>query len=756
METAEFAFPIPRTHCGVPMGNGSLGALVWGKDRLCITVNRADFWDHRGGKQLIEGTTYEKLKEVHDPADREKMDSSFGLGQPTADTLKPTRLPMGRFEMELAEGFRLGKAIVEYDRGRVWIELVGKGKKPKQLMLSLGSSDDILYLEDKDGSVSRVHVRPAWEWVGEQLKKRGFSPPMTIRETDKTGWVQECPADDAMAAVCGRVESGLAICLSLGADAKTAISAAESEIVRFATDGADSFLARTDASWQEYWRGVPEVRIPSADLGKLMTHSLYRFHCATDPHGCRPAGLQGPWIEEYQLPLGCGDYHFNVNIQQIYSPAFAAGSFDHLIPLFDMLETDSFQKVMRHNARVLFGIDDGLALMHAVDDRGYLCAGRCCAGATIDFAVGAWTAQLYWLYYQYTLDETFLRERAYPFMFGVMRVYEEAIEEYKGRLSIPISISAEYGCTFRLPDGGLAQNVGRDPSYQLAAAHMLVDALTKASETLGVPPTPAWKSISQNLPRYATIKGHCHATSSDDFLGGQERIAVWEGQDLEICHRHHSHLACIYPFESLPEVTPEVQRVIDNSVDHWIARGMGEWASWSFPWAVSLLARLGLAEACGALLALWQDVFVNEGLAVVYIPRFRGISTHRGRDVAEPKETTEIIQLDGAMAGVTALYEMLVHARGETIHVFPAVPAKWRDVSFTNIRVPGAFSISAERKQGRTESVRIHSLKGGPIHVTVSDLEVMQLRTSEGVETVTLPATLDLSADEAATMKAIT
>ena len=37
----DWQFPLPRTHTGVALGNGNLGALVWGERRLCITLNRS-------------------------------------------------------------------------------------------------------------------------------------------------------------------------------------------------------------------------------------------------------------------------------------------------------------------------------------------------------------------------------------------------------------------------------------------------------------------------------------------------------------------------------------------------------------------------------------------------------------------------------------------------------------------------------------------------------------------------------------------
>ncbi|NUP99888.1 MAG: hypothetical protein HUU35_08540, partial [Armatimonadetes bacterium] len=490
-------------------------------------------------------------------------------------------------------------------------------------------------------------------------------------------------------------------------------------------------LARHDAWWRNYWDNCPDIDLPSDFLRTFYRYALFKFAAATNPHSPLPAGLQGPWIEEYQLAPWSGDYHFNVNIQQIYTLGFATGNTAHFLPLFDMI--DGFKEVLAHNARVLHGIDDGLTCIHAVDDRGYACGGIS-AGSSIDHAVTGWMAQIYWLYYQHTLDVDFLRERAWPFMVGTMRVYEEMLEEHEGRLSIPISISAEYAQP--LPDGR-RQNVGRDPSYQLACCHMLARALIEAAAILERPASPRWHEIEARLPAYTLIGEP-----------GEERIAIWEGQDLAICHRHHSHLGAIYPFDTLPLGDPVVDAVVDNSLDHWILRGMGQWSEWCIPWAAILQARLGLTESPRVLLEIWREVFLNEGLATAYLPRFRGLTAHRRADLLKPKETHEIMQLDGTMAGATAILELLIHTRGGVTRVFPAVSEQWPEASFQGVRVPGGFVVSANRSAGRTTRVEVQSHHGGTLRLEVPDRPTMRLRQAGQEHEVSLPVTLGLAAGE--------
>lgn len=672
-EPLTFDFPLPRTHCGVALGNGLCGALVWGRETINVTVNRADWWDHRGGERLAEGNDYRRLVAAYDPDDGAPLQAAFRRDPRPAGSWRSSRLPVGRCELVLKGELRPAGAVLEPWTGHLWITLSGGGR----LRLAMHPVECLVVIDDPHGAVERIVPRPAWEWVAEQFAPYGFTPPERLEDDGLTGWVQATPADSHLAALAGRCAGGHALALALGAGSDQAAGGA-GELLRSCRAGVDEVLAASAKWWGAYWDRCPQLDLPDEFFDRFHRYALYKLGAATSPHSPLPAGLQGPWVEEYQPTPWSGDYHFNVNIQQIYTLAFSAGQFEHLLPLFDLL--DSFADEMRHNARVLHGIDDGYVLAHAVDDRGRACGGIS-SGSILDQAVIGWAAHLYWLYYEYTGDRRFLAERAWPMMRGVMRAYEAMLEEYDGRLSMPVSISAEYA--HPLP-GGRRQNAGRDPSYQLACVHKLARSLLTAARILGREPDPSWTAIVDRLPRYTVVR-------ADD---GEERIAIWEGQDLDICHRHHSHLGGVYPFDSLGELSDDDRRLLDNSLDHWIWRGMGQWSEWCMPWAAILQARCGLTESPLVILKLWREVFCNEGLTVVYLPRFRGLTAHRRADLVKPRETNEIMQLDGCMAGATALHEMLLHTHGGVTRTFPAVSSTWPEVSFSKLRAPGGLAVS--------------------------------------------------------------
>jgi len=58
----DWPFPLPRTHCGIPLANGTQGVLVWGEEALHLTVARAGFWDHQGGNPFTAKATFAKVR----------------------------------------------------------------------------------------------------------------------------------------------------------------------------------------------------------------------------------------------------------------------------------------------------------------------------------------------------------------------------------------------------------------------------------------------------------------------------------------------------------------------------------------------------------------------------------------------------------------------------------------------------------------------------------------------------------------------
>jgi len=299
-----------------------------------------------------------------------------------------------------------------------------------------------------------------------------------------------------------------------------------------------------------------------------------------------------------------------------------------------------------------------------------------------------------WLHYRYSLDETVLRELAWPLLTGAFNGYWAMLDNF----SLPVSVSPEFN--------GAGMNAwGRNASFQLAALHFLAQTLPQAARILGEPVDPRWQQVREKVPPYTRVEG---------------RIGLWEGQDLTKSHRHHSHLGAIYPFGTIDPFADEHRDIVRASLRHWQSLGAGNWTGWCLPWAAILCARCNLADAAVAWLHWWQDVFTNIGHGTLHDADFAGAGgLHRPAELetAPPAENREIMQMDAAMGGVTAILELLVQNRGDVLHVLPAIPRRWRALRFDGIRAPGAFLVGATVEKNQTVEVRVTSLAGGPLRL---------------------------------------
>ena len=662
-----FSFPLERPHCGVPLSNGNFGALIWGKESLSVTINQNDLWDHRGGELIDERDTYTRLTEY---AREHHFDHSlYEQFHKTQQFIgRPHRLAVGRFDFRFPEGVEPVSAELVYASGKLTVALNNGGN----LTLVMVLKQNILYLDDPAGIISGVELHPASDFPKVKAFNEGLGMAPYQRLSD--GWRINLPEDPSMTFRAVKTAYGYKIFSDDDGD----------------DSRRDEQLAFTANWWQEFCAKTAHVTTPDSWWNRFYDFNLYKLGAATCPFG-KAGGLQGPWHEEYQEAQWCGDFHFNVNVQMVYGPLIQLGVPQHLIPLFDMIESPAFQETMKHNAKALFGVEDALWQTHAVDDRGQQC-GWISPGSVLDPACGAWTALLYYNYYLSTNDLDFLNRRAYPYIYGVMRGYEEMLCDY----NIPLAISAEYASS----NENMSTVAGRNPSYQLAAIRKLAIILIELSAVLKREERPIWRKILEKMPHFSIVSGYDPYSYSNE-----KRIAIWEGQDLEVCHRHHSHLGCIWPFDSLPEnLDSETEEILFNSIDHWISMGIGTWSEWCMPWANIIYTRMGLREAPMQLFNIWREIFINEGLCTVYLPRMLSLVAHRRHDISKPKEDHEFLQLDGCGGFLDAFTQMCAYPHFDSVKLFRGMPAKWHDVSIDNLLLPGGGRLFAQR--GKTAEVQ--------------------------------------------------
>ena len=665
----EWRFPrLGNCHEGMPFSDGVSGILVWGgESELRLTVGRADLWDHRGGYPWTEAQNYTNIVALWRTGEKEKLLGLFSKTTPKGEPRNPYMLPLGRIIVRMTNGVTIVRGELDpfTGLGKIFLsdgKVIGLAMSKKFCVFAMDMSAVAGF------SVETMHCLD-YPMARRALEPLGFKPAKKRRGSGSGGFTWELPCDESVSLDWTSAAGTLTVTTHRGK------SGAETPRANF-----EEVKSATVAQWAAFWKDGARVRVPDPVLQRIFDYGMYRFGAMTDPDGI-PAGLQGPWLEDDRLVPWNGDYHFNINVQECYSPAFRGGHLENLMPLFRMIL--SWKPRLRENAKLFCGIENGYVMPHSVDDRG-VCIGGFWTG-TIDHASAAWMASYMFRYVKYSRDIGFLRESVYDFMKGVMNVYLAMMEERDGLLSIPLGPSPEWmGDDFR-------RAVGRNPSFQLAACHRLAQDLMAAAELLGETADRRWKDVERRLPAFSRVTDF----SGDSAVWGNEikdGIAIFEGVNLHESHRHHSHMAGIYPFDTICRRKGENREMLDATYANWVLRGTGLWTGWCVPWASILHVDAGHATVAVEMLHAWDSYFCDEGHGSHHNAVWDGFTNFRhGRDV---------MQMDGQCAAVTAILEMLVHEIDGEPHYFRGCPESWRSVSFENVALSNGRRINGQCVNG--------------------------------------------------------
>lgn len=691
-----WTFPLPRPHTGVPLSNGTQGLLVWGEgNTLHLTISRLGFWDRRGGNAFLSKTTFPEVRALLEARDEEGLLRVFGKNTSHASPARPHQLGGGRLELRFPSAWRLHEAVLHPGRGEIAVKLISDAGT-KDLRIRMAVATETAELELPEGvEPESIRVRPSWEWIGEELREVGCVPPEVWSDEGEWGFVQTLPEDEPLAVAVRRRDTVLRIGTHVGPDAGPKARAA-----------SEADLAGREAWWADYWQSVPEVELPDPVLQEIVEYGLYLQAICTPPQGLA-CTLQGALMEETRIPPWSNDYHFNINAQMIYTPALATNRLAHLDPLWDLLR--SWLPQLQGSGASFFGDADALMLPHAVDDKCQV-VGAFWTGS-IDHACTAWVGLLCWDAVRFGGDLTLLRELAWPLLRGAFAGYRAMAEDDgKGGLRLPVSVSPEY-------KGSRMDAWGRNASFQLAAAHGVLRALPQAAALLGEADDPAWLEMRERLPPYCSARLPDNAEAPENL---SERIVLWEGQDLDGSHRHHSHLAGLTPFKTLDPRDPERQSLLRNSLRAWQYKGPGAWSGWCVPWAASLHAHNGEADAAVFWLHYWRKLFTNEGRASLHDAAFPGVSNLDGSS-AYHDALAEVMQLDGRFGALTAVLDILVQEFDGEIRILPRLPRDWKTLRFRGILAPGGFLVSAEVDGGALRRLDITATRAGTLRLLLPD-----------------------------------
>lgn len=667
----ELAAPIDRWDEAIPLGNGLTGGLLWGGGQnLKLSLDRGDLWDLRTPDTLLrDDWNWATIRKLLAEKNQKRISELFDV--PYNAFAYPTKIPAGRLELTLdasqaAESFRLDLASAV-----------------AQVKLSAGGVDVFYSAEEPVAMLRVAGPRPQWRIVApDSLDKLGYGPPETGSDGQTSWSVQEAALGLTYAVVVGERRVGdmteIALAITATHDGPDPLALGRKRVKAALNAGYDGMLEPHAAWWRRFW-STSAVQVPDRSVQKHYDLVQY-FYGAASRRGAPPMPLQGVWTaDQGTLPPWHGDYHHDLNTQLTYWAYLASGRFDQgaafLDFLWDLLPSH------REFAREFYGTT-GAAVPGVMTLDGKPMGGW--SQYSLSPTNGAWVAQAFYLHWRYTMGREFLAERAYPYCRAIGECLAELIEpDAGGKLKLPLSSSPE------IHNNSLAAWLAPNSTNDLSILRWLFGALGEMARSLDDEPAAArWQALLTGLDDLA-VEGE----------SGPLRLSPDES--LAESHRHHSHLMPIHPLGILHvEGSDRDRRIIDASLAEIDRLGTRAWCGYSFSWMSCIAARAGQPERAARNLEIFLEAFISRnGFHVNGDHKRLGYSNFSYRPFT----------LEGNFAAGQAVHEMLLGSWGGLVRVFPAVPEKWADVSFQDLRAEGGFRVSARREGGSTVWVRIEA-----------------------------------------------
>ncbi|MBR1545284.1 MAG: glycoside hydrolase family 95 protein [Prevotella sp.] len=408
-----------------------------------------------------------------------------------------------------------------------------------------------------------------------------------------------------------------------------------------------------------------------------------------------PANLQGLWTPYLWSPWR-GNYTVNINLEENYWPAFVANLAEMAQPLDDFIK--ALAENGKYTAKNYYGVDKGWCSSHNSD----IWAMTNPVGEKREWPEwanwnlgGAWLVNTLWERYLFTQDKAYLRTVAYPLMKGAADFCQNWLVAYNGELITAPSTSPE---NEYVTDKGYHGMTCYGGTADLAIIRELLGAVVAAGPLCG-----------DQVATYRKTLGRLHPYT----IGKDGDLNEWyyDWQDWDPKHRHQSHLIGLYPGNHLE--ASELQEAAKQTL---IQKG-DETTGWSTGWRINLWARLKNGEKAYQIyrkLLTFTDAQDDQ----------REGTRHAGGTYANLMDAHPPFQIDGNFGGTAGVCEMLMQSRLLTakgkqpitlIELLPALPKEWKDGKVSGLCARGGFEISFEWKDGKVRSATIKAKKAGPV-----------------------------------------
>jgi len=398
--------------------------------------------------------------------------------------------------------------------------------------------------------------------------------------------------------------------------------------------------------------------------------------------GTQPANLQGIWNKDMN-PAWDSKYTTNINLEMNYWPAESGNLTELTEPLVKMVNelTDQGSQVAKehYGARGwVFHQNTDIWMVAAPMD------GPTWGTFTVG---GAWLTTHLWEHYLYTQNKDYLKE-VYPIIKGSVEFFMDfLIEHPNGKWLIT--------CPSTSPE-----NPPKGPGYryffdEVTAMYYFTTICAGSSIDMQILTdlfgyyAEATKILGLDSDFAAKVT-KARARLVPPQIGSNGSLQEWTDDlaQMEDKHRHFSLLYGLYPGNVIsakrtPELVEPVKKVLEQRGD--------EGAGFSRAWKMSLWARLYDGNRAYKIFKGYiKDQCYPQLFAKCFTP----------------------LQVDGSLGVSAGVTEMLMQSHEGTIDLLPALPDEWSDGAFKGVCARGAFELNFSWKNKQLTALEVFSKAG--------------------------------------------
>lgn len=300
----------------------------------------------------------------------------------------------------------------------------------------------------------------------------------------------------------------------------------------------------------------------------------------------------------------------------------------------------------------------------------------------------AWLGLHVWEHYLYTRDRTIL-ERMYPVLKDMCLFYEDFLMEVDGKLVTCPSVSPENRLIL---SDGYDTPVCVGPAMDNQILREFFAACIEIQKILDIDRDHGQilAAMIERLPA--------------DQIGSNGQLLEWDKEYPELTPDmgHVSHLFACYPGSSINwRDTPDLMRAVNRSLELRVENGAGR-GGWPLAWYLNLNARLLDGAKTDTNI---KDMLANSAMRNFFNAR-------------------RVFQIDGNLGVTAGIAECLLQSH-LALHFLPALPKSWKNGSVKGLKARGGYEVDINWQDGKLVKAIVKAGDSGQVEVVGHSLDVI-------------------------------